>query len=296
MAFYLSVQPYFYSYLQVVQHRSVVAAGHITQVFSFTATFSSVSVSLLIKYTRHYKYFVVAGTCIYIIGIGLMIRYRTSDSSTAQTVGVQIAVGVGGGMLHGPAQLGVQASAKHQEVAAATALFLTFLEVGGAVGSAISGAIWTANLPAKLALYLPENAKDDALAIFGDITVATSYPIGSPERLAIDRAYQETMRLLLLTAICVCIPLIPLTLCMKNYRLDEVCIGPLVDLETNTRKMNQHVRGRVIGSSRTAGAPVRNYGSISPSPRSSNEEEGETAPSLGPPRGNRRLRKSNERP
>jgi hypothetical protein len=223
VAFYLSVQPYFYSYLQVVQHRSVVAAGHITQVFSFTATISSISVSLLIKYTHHYKYFVVAGTCIYILGIGLMTRYRTSDSSTAQTVGVQIAVGIGGGMLHGPAQLGVQASANHQEVAAATALFLTLLEVGGAVGSAVSGAIWTANLPQKLALYLPDSAKDEALAIFGDITVATSYAVGSPERLAIDRAYQETMNTLLITAICVCIPLFPLTLCMKNYKLDQVC-------------------------------------------------------------------------
>ncbi|KAI9889549.1 MAG: hypothetical protein M1814_005243 [Vezdaea aestivalis] len=258
MAFYLSVQPYFYSYLQVVQHQSVVTAGHVTQVFSFTATVSSIVVSLLIKYTRHYKYFVLAGSLIYILGIGLMIRYRTADATVAQDVGVQIAVGIGGGMLNVPAQLGVQASASHQEVAAATALFLLFLEVGGAVGAAISGAIWTANIPKKLQEYLPESAKADALKIFGDITVATSYKVGSPERLAIDRAYQETMNKLLIAAVVVCIPLIPLALMMKNYKLDE---------------MDQKVKGKVIG---TMNSENRNlyvdYGSCSNSTRGSQDE------------------------
>jgi hypothetical protein len=75
-------------------------------------------------------------------------------------------------MFNVPSQLGVQASASHQEVAAATAIFLTVLEIGGAVGSAISGAIWTHNLPKKRALYLPPESQDQALAIFGSIVTA----------------------------------------------------------------------------------------------------------------------------
>ena len=58
-------------------------------------------------------------------------------------------------MLNVPAQLGVQASASHQEVAAALAIYLTVVEIGGALGSAISGAVWTANFRKELALYLP---------------------------------------------------------------------------------------------------------------------------------------------
>ena len=58
-------------------------------------------------------------------------------------------------MVNVPAQLGVQASASHQEVAAATAIFLTVLEIGGAVGNAISGAIWSHSVPEKLVRYLP---------------------------------------------------------------------------------------------------------------------------------------------
>jgi len=223
VAFYLSVFPYFFSYLLVVQGKSVTAAGHITQTFSFTSTVSSIIISLVIKYTGHYKYFVTAGSCIYLLGIGLMMRYRAEGASTGALVGCQIAVGIGGGMLNVPAQLGVQASASHQQVAAATAVFLTILEVGGAVGSAISGAVWSNNIPKKLTQYLPAESKDQALLIYGNITLATSgWAAGTPERIAINRAYQETMHILLIIAVCVCVPLIPLSLLMRNYKLAQV--------------------------------------------------------------------------
>ncbi|KAI0431489.1 siderophore iron transporter mirC [Xylaria sp. FL1042] len=235
LVFYLSVQPYFYSYLMVVQHQGIAAAGHITQVFSFSSTVTSIVVSLLIKYTRRYKYFVTSGALIYLLGVGLMIRYRTTDTSVGSLVGTQIAVGIGGGMLNVPAQLGVQASASHQQVAAATAVFLTLVEIGGAVGAAISGAVWTQLIPAKLAQYLPADVAPQAHTIFGDVTVAsnyTMYPSDSPARMAINRSYQETMEVLLTIAIALCAPLVVLSFLMRNYKLDDI---------------KQGVKGKVIG-------------------------------------------------
>lgn len=155
-----------------------------------------------------------------------MIRYRVQGSSTGSIVGTQIAVGIGGGMLNVPAQLGVQAAVGHQDVAAATAIYLTIVEIGGAVGSAISGAVWTANLPKKLEAYLPANAKGEALTIFASIVTAQSYKMGTPERVAINRAYQETLNILLIISVCLAAPLIPLSLFMKNYKLDQVCPTP----------------------------------------------------------------------
>ncbi|GAB7351820.1 hypothetical protein MBLNU459_g2386t2 [Dothideomycetes sp. NU459] len=194
---------------------------------------TSIVTSLLIKYTKHYKYFVTVGSCIYMFGIIMMLRYRTEGVTKPFLIACQIVVGIGGGMLHVPAQLGVQASATHSEVGSATAAFLTILEIGGAVGSAISGAIWSNNIPEKLAAYLPEETRDQAARIFGSVAVAsTEFPMGSPTRVAINRAYQETMTKILWAAVLVCIPLIPLSLLMKNYKLDE---------------MDQHVKGVVIG-------------------------------------------------
>lgn len=235
LVFYLSVQPYFYSYLLVVQRQSVPAAGHITQTFSFTSTVTSIIVSLMIKYTGHYKYFVTSGSLIYLLGVGLMIRYRTEDTTVGSLVGTQIAVGIGGGMLNVPAQLGVQASASHQQVAAATAVFLMMVEIGGAVGAAISGAVWTQLVPYKLSQYLPADAAAQAHAIFGDVTQASdyaTYPPGSPARVAINRSYQETMHILLTIAVVLCAPLVLLSFLMKNYDLGAV---------------QQGVKGKVIG-------------------------------------------------
>ena len=150
-------------------------------------------------------------------------------------MGTQIAVGIGGGMVNVPAQLGVQAAVSHSDVAAATAIFLTIVEIGGAVGNAISGAIWTANIPAKLTKYLPPEAQSNAALIFGNLTIAKNYMEGSPERLAIDRSYQETMDILLIVAACLAAPLVPLSLLMRNYKLDSI---------------DQKVRGNVIGRAR----------------------------------------------
>lgn len=234
MAYYLSVYPYFQSYLLVVQGQSVTAAGRIVQMWTFAATITSFCVSILIKYTAHYKFFVTLGAIVNFFGLLLMIFYRVEHASTASLVATTALVGIGGGMLNVPAQLGVQASANHQEVAAATAIFLTFLEIGGAVGSAVSGAIWTASVPRKLALYLPPETRDRAAEIYSNIELAsTGWPMGSPTREAINRAYQETMTRILTVAVCVAVPVILLSFLMENYKLDE---------------MQQHVKGVVVGT------------------------------------------------
>lgn len=222
MAFYLSVFPYFFSYLQVVQGKSVAAAGHITQTFSFSSTVSSIVVSLLIKYTGHYKYFVTFGSCLYVLGLGLMVRYRAQGVSTAVLVVCQVVIGIGGGTLNVPVQLAMQACSRHNEVAATTTIFLTFLAIGGAVGAAISGAVWTTMIPRNLEKYLPDEYKGMAKEIYGDFTIATNrFPMGSPERMAINTAYQDTMRTLLIVAVCVSVPLIPLSLMLRNYKLTK---------------------------------------------------------------------------
>lgn len=222
MAFFFSVQPYLYSYLQVVQGYDVSTAGRVTQTFAFASTIAAFTVSILIKYTRRYRKFVTIGCVIYIVGLLLMLLYRREGSSQVQILGTQVIVGIGGGLLNVPVQLGVQASASHQEVAAATAMFLTSMEMGGAVGAAISGAIWTHSIPRKLLVYLPEETIGEAEEIFGKLTKALSYPFGSPTRIAINRAYQETMNKLLVLAVIASIPLIPLSLLMVNYRLDKM--------------------------------------------------------------------------
>lgn len=223
VAFYTSVLPYFYSYLLVVHDQSVSAAGHITQMFTFSCTITAVAVSFWIKRSRRYRVILMTGCVCYTLGL-LWMAMLQQGASIPMIVGSQLMLGVGGGLIHGPAQLGVQAAVCHEDVATATALFLTFLEVGGAAGSAISGSIWSNNLLQKLEQYLPEKTANQAAAIYGNVNLAsTGWPMGDPTRDAINRAYQETISSIFFVAVLISLTLLPLSFAMKNYKLDEVC-------------------------------------------------------------------------
>ena len=127
------------------------------------------------------------------------------------------------------------------------------------MGSAISGAIWTGTLLPKLEAYLPPGAQADASLIYGNLTIARSYLEGTPERGAIDRAYQETMDVLLIVAVCLCVPVLGLSFLMRNYRLDRI---------------DQKVKGKVIGGERHGGNAEAVDG-IDERPRGMGESEGE---------------------
>lgn len=253
MAFYLSVYPYFQSYLLVVMDLDVTVAGYIVQVFTFTATITTIFVGVMIKRTRHYKRFVVIGASIYVAGLGAMILFRTENASLSTLVSAQILIGVGGGMLHQPAQTGIQASVSHQEVASVTAIFLTLLELGGAIGNAISGAIWSNNIPTKLRQYLPAETQHQADDIFSDVDLAANgWAMGNPTRAAINRAYQETMTKLLTVAVVVAIPVLILSFFMEDYdlsRMDQRVVGTVIGGESLSRSRNNSITAGPSGSS-----------------------------------------------
>lgn len=219
VAFYFSVQPYLFSYLQVVHNMSVVTAGRITQTFGFMATISAITISLFIRRSRQYRPFAILGCVIYVVGLISMLHNRTEGSSTVSILLGQIIIGMGGGIVNVSVQVGIQAVSDPADVATATALFLTALEMGGAVGSAISGAVWSYALPLKLYENLPVGSKEDAGEIFKELAKALAYPPGSAERLAINQSYQQTMDILLVIAICVGLVTIPLAASMKAIRL-----------------------------------------------------------------------------
>ncbi|CAI6092771.1 unnamed protein product [Clonostachys chloroleuca] len=231
MAFYLSVQPHLYSYLIVVRNFSVSDANYVLKVFYVTATVSSLIVSVFIKISNRYKWFVTGGSCVYLLGIGLMIQLRGEPSRSA-IVASQILIGIGGGILNVPAQLGVQASAGHQNVGVATAIFLSLVSVGGAIGSAISSALWERYIPSKLQDYLPDGEKSQARIIYEDFNEALEYPVGSPARDAIIRSYRESMTVLLIIAVVIAVLVVACSLFMEDFSLSMV---------------QQGVTGRVVG-------------------------------------------------
>lgn len=68
------------------------------------------------------------------------------------------------------------------------------------VGFTISGALWTQTMYNRLLQYVEDPAV--AQAMYGDpYTAAAQYPVGTPERTGMIRAYQSVQRLLCITGL-----------------------------------------------------------------------------------------------
>lgn len=123
----------------------------------------------------------------------------------------------------------VMAIAGQQHLPSALALESAIIYVASGVGSAIASAMWTSIFPAKLAMYLPADAQADLATIYGDITVQSGYPVGSPTRDGINKAYGETQKLMLIAATSFYSVTLVSTLLWKNI---------------DTRKMSKALRGQ----------------------------------------------------
>jgi MFS family permease len=252
--FYIAVQPYFYSYLLVALNLPVSQAGPITQTFSFASTISALLASLIIRRLAapRPRPFIITGAVLYTLAIALLLYTRTRAASLFSLFAAQTILGAGGGLIHVATQLVVQAAAStdiphhgssssaQQYVGVATASFLTLVQVGAAVGSAVSGAVWGRLVPMKLREYLPEAVKGEAGKIYASVVVACSYEWGSPEREAIARSYQETITVLLWVALVACGPVLGMAMLVGDIRLDGIGKGG-----SSVRMVDE---GEVVGS------------------------------------------------
>lgn len=100
------------------------------------------------------------------------------------------------------------------------ALIGLFTSVGGAIGTAISGAIYTNKFPVALA----QKISDPVLAaqLYGNLTAQLQYPIGSPERDAVWFAYGESMKWLAVAGTVFLIPIFLFVGIWRDFKVDEM--------------------------------------------------------------------------
>lgn len=176
----------------------------------------------LIRYTGNYKWPAIAGIPFSILGTALLIYFRHPHTEAGYLVMCQIFNGVATGIWALAAQLAIMASIGHQEVAVALAIWGLFGSIGASIGLAIAGAIWNNILPSELYKRLPADSKDQAIAIFGDITIQMSYADGTPERDAIVGAYADVQRKMVIAGACL-VPLCVVSIFMwKNINVRKL--------------------------------------------------------------------------
>ncbi|KAH7177302.1 major facilitator superfamily domain-containing protein [Fusarium sp. MPI-SDFR-AT-0072] len=216
---------YLYTVLQVSFNFSIKAATRVQSLYSFASVITGTILGLIVYKVRRFKVFIVSGTCLFLVAFGLLIRYRGDPSSDNKSgvIGAQILLGIAGGMFPYPAQASLQAYVTHERLAVMTGLYLALYQVGSAFGNAVSGAIWTQVLPVRLAQSF-SSFGNETLAVYAysqPLSAIIDFPVGTEERDAMIDAYKHVQRLLTITGICLCVPLIAFSLCLRNPKLTD---------------------------------------------------------------------------
>ena len=121
---------------------------------------------------------------LWISGMGVNFHSVNGNHAIVVQIMSRILISIGGGCSVMTSQLATQASVPHQDMAIAIAILGLWTSIGGGVGSAIAGAVWTQRLPAQLAANLGDYYNATELdGIYGDINKAV---LAEPRALVIQ--------------------------------------------------------------------------------------------------------------
>ena len=195
---------YLNPYLLVVHGLSITQAAYVSSIYTVGSSFWALVVGFAISVTGRFKWIALYfGAPVYTLGVGLMIYFRGYGFGIGYIVMCQIFTAFAGGTLVICWQIAAMAASKHENIATILAVENMFANIGGAIGSTISAAIWTSTFPAALQRFLPQEDLSKLNKIYLDIPTQLSYPLGSPTRNAIALAYDEGQKWMLTAGVVV---------------------------------------------------------------------------------------------
>ncbi|KAF4959649.1 hypothetical protein FGADI_1572 [Fusarium gaditjirri] len=171
---------YYNSYLQVVHGLSIATAGYTLNAFSVTSTILAPFIGLFLRWYGRYYWPAVFGIPWCVLGTALLIHFRRPGNGISYLVMCQVFHGVCGGIWAMTGPLAIMTQVTHQEIAVVLALYSMFGSIGQAIGFGISGALWTNDLPREMYKALPQDAKNQTAALYGDMKLQMADPIGTP--------------------------------------------------------------------------------------------------------------------
>lgn len=212
---------YYLSWVYGVTNWTYKRWSYFANLNTFLLTLFGVFISLFIRWQRRYKNIQIFGLCLRTLALGLHV-YGTmtgGEPSLALLVWHQLLNTFGSSCSTVGTQLATQASVPHQDLGQIIAQLSLWTQIGGGVGDAIAGAVWTSQVPKKMVQYGIPAAQ--AKTLVGSNKAVHALPWGSPTRLAAIRAYNESYRPLVAAATALMVIPIICALFMPNYYLGD---------------------------------------------------------------------------
>jgi EmrB/QacA subfamily drug resistance transporter len=184
-------------YLQVVKGVSPLRAGLQLTPMMAGVLITSIATGRTISRIGRYRPFPIAGTAIATVGLGLLAALDTG-SSTRTASGDMLVLGLGLGMVMQVLVLASQNAVEFRDLGVATSGTTLFRSIGGSVGVAAFGAIFTAGLTAQLAGKLPPGTQIPAAV--GPAAIAALPPA---LRTVYRQAFTAALHPVFVTAACI---------------------------------------------------------------------------------------------
>lgn len=186
-------------YYEAVKGQTPIIAGISIFPETFTVAPAAVVVGILITKTGRYRWAIWGGWVFTILGTGLLylLDVRTS---TVRWIFINLAGGLGLGMLFPSMAFAIQASSTNADLAFAIAMFAFFRAFGQAVGVAIGGTIFQNQMRIKLLAYPDLAAKADQYS--RDATSLVQIIKGTQDaalKLQLQQSYADALKIVWIT-------------------------------------------------------------------------------------------------
>ncbi|OZJ06084.1 hypothetical protein BZG36_01115 [Bifiguratus adelaidae] len=158
-------------YFQFIKNESATTSGLETLPFVLGLAVASLIVGQLVTLLGIYRPFIWAGMAMCCIGSALLSLFDV-NTSRGEQIGFLLILGIGCGFSMANLALAAQAAVPLKDLATVTTLAAIWRTVGGTIGIAISGTIFSNKLSSTLAQTLPNVTPDELSSILSGSTAA----------------------------------------------------------------------------------------------------------------------------
>ncbi|OBA20305.1 MFS general substrate transporter [Metschnikowia bicuspidata var. bicuspidata NRRL YB-4993] len=246
---------FMYTVLVVGLNTSILAAIRITSLYSFVSVITGPLLGFVLVKVRRTKAFIIFGCAMWFVAMGILYHFRGSNDGVNNEyvkhgiIGGECLMGFGAGFFTYVTQLSIQTCTNHEYMAVVLSLYLASYNIGSALGSAVSGAIWTQLMPSTIAQYMEALGADPSTATEAyqsPFTFITEYAWGSSERIAVALAYADIQRKMIIVALCLCALMLVMSLLLRDHYLASVQSLDQVHDHRDGVNGSQPVLGRTV--------------------------------------------------
>ncbi len=203
-------------YLQIVKGHSPTESGLLMLPLMVGVIGASVGSGRFISRIGRYKWVMVTGSVIMVIGLLANSRLERDTAMVEASVYMAL-VGIGMGLVMQPIVLAVQNGLALHEMGAGTSAVTFFRSLGGAFGVAALGAVFNNRLSHWMAELMPGGPAPAGGTLLGDPAKILALP--DPIKLAIQESFVRSIHTVFLVAAAVAVLAIVVTLLMPNGKL-----------------------------------------------------------------------------